>query len=215
MPTPAELWDEQLAAVYTMTNRPALVDETNMGVRMGTLRAHLSDHYPRDIVVTDVDPDEADTSATSLTIATSTDFTRFRDVAMVQLRDSSGDPLDMPEVEIVELGGQYDPNYRGVKKPYVAWLAGTSLNIYAACGTYGARVQWYQSPITVRATYDSWIAQIFPDIIQWEAAMFVWNRTGNEAKAKEAKLMLHGDGRNPETGLYSLLKANYLTTTGR
>lgn len=216
MTAQTDLWDAQLDAIYDMTNRPALVDETNLAVRLGTMRAHLSDHYARDIVGTSVPPAVADTSATSLAMSTTSLFTRFRDVAMVQLQDVDSVAMDQPEVEIVEFGGQYDPVYKGVLKPYVAWLAGTQLNLYAACGTYGAYVQWYQSPNITRATYDSWIATFFADIIQWEGAMFIWNRTGNEKKAAEAKEILHGNPRNPtDVGLYSILKANFLTAAGR
>lgn len=216
MSTATDLWDAQLTDIITITNRPALTAETALGLRQGTLRAHLSDHYPRDMVISKIT--NAGASTTQFTIATTTSFTRYRDVRQVKLLDVDNAVLDFPEVEIVEVGDQYVPGYPGEKRPYVAWQAGTNLNVYASSGTYGAEVTWLQSPNITRETYDSWIAQLMPDIIIWEAAMFIWNRTGNEAKAIEAHNMLYGQAgniRSQETCLYALLKANYLNLAGR
>jgi len=215
MSTQTDLWDAQIADIMELTNRPELDDLTALALRMATLKTHLCDHFVRDIVTSDQVAFDDSASVTSLSIATTTEFARFRDVHMVQLLDVDGVALDSPEVEIVEANDIFEPGYRGVKRPYIAWMAGSNLNIYAACGMYGARVLWFQSPNVTRDTYDSWIAQLFPDVIVWEAAMMVWNRTGNETKAKEAWVTLHGDQRNPEMGLINLLKSNYLTTAGR
>lgn len=212
MSVQTDLWDAQINDIITITNRPELNAETQLALRMATLKVHLGDKYVRDLVTTQTAL--LGTSQTLLQIATSTTLQRFRDVAQVQLLDVNGNLLDYPEIEIVEPGDIYEVGYTGVRKPYIAWLAGTALNVYAACGMYGAQVVWYQSPNVTRDTYDSWIAQLFPDIIVWEGAMFIWNRTGNEAKAQEAYKVLHGTGPN-DLGLYQTLATNYSNTAAR
>lgn len=212
MSVQTDLWDSLVADVITLTNRPELTDETQLAVRMGILRAHSCAHFVRDLVTTQTALQSS--SSTLLQVATSTTLLRFRDVAAVRLLDVDGNVLHNPEIELVEANDIYEYGYKGVRKPYVAWIAGTALNVYAACGMYGVEVLWYQSPNVTRATCDSWIAQLFPDAIIWEAAMMVWSRTGNEAKAKEAYKVLYGTGPT-DRGLYNELKSNFAITAGR
>ena len=212
---PTALWDGLVDDVVTLTNRPGLVNETILGLKQGTMRAHLLDKFPRDLVITDyVDP--SGESVNELAIPTTSTFTRFRDVSAVQLLDVDSEPLSAPVVELCEIDGIYEPSYPGVKKPWVAWLAGTSLNVYSVSGMYGARTNWWQSPNLDPDTYNSWIAESFPDVIVWYAARLVWNRSGNDAKMKEANIML-GDipPINFSSGLYHDLRVNFLSTAGR
>lgn len=211
--TPNELWDSLINDVYTITNREDLDVETALGVRNGIIRAHLCEQFPRDVQTSLIT--NSSISTTLFTIDTSANFPRFRTVADVKLLDVDGLAMDAPTVEVVELNDIYEPNYPGIKKPYIAYQAGTNLNIYAACGTYGAQVQWLQSPNITRDTIDSWIAQMIPDVIIWEAAVFIWGRTGNTEKAREGMITLKGTQTNPETGLYSLLKSNFGLLAGR
>lgn len=213
MSVQTDLWDQQVADITTLVKRPDLTAEIQLAVRMGTLRAHLSDTYVRDLVTTQTPVLTA--SQTLLQVATSTTLQRFRGVSQVQLLDVNGNVLDQPEIECVEPGEIYEPGYDGVRKPYIAWLAGTALNIYAASGMYGAQIVWYQSPNVTRATYDSWIAQLFPDIVVWEGAYYLWTLTGNQEKAAAAYKILHGTPGSDDLGLYQMLDTSYTNSTIR
>lgn len=209
------LYSAIAADVAILTNQPHLVDEIALGIRHATMTAHACDKFSRDLVL--AQHVEAVTTSTTSIVAdiTSAPFVRFRDIAQVQVEDVEQAALDYPEVELVQVGDIYEPNYPGVKRPATAWLAGSNLNIYCAGGMYGATVNYYQMPALDEASYDSWIASAMPDVIVWGAAMIVWNRSGNEPKAKEAYTMLHGTMQNPEVGLLNVLKMNCLTTAGR
>jgi hypothetical protein len=213
------LWDSVAADVVSITNRPELVDVTALGVRQATLRAHGCAQFPRDLVITLVPNADQSQAFTNIVVNTATEFVRFRDTKRVQLLDVNQNALDFPVVELVEVDDIYEPGYqdRGIKKSNIAWLAGTNLNVYTNSGSYGANVTWYQAPDLNPDTYNSWIAQLFADVIIWDAARFVWNRTGNEMKAKEAYQVLYGTPGVPdsiEASLYHMLKSNYLTTAG-
>lgn len=212
MSASSDLWDSLVADVITLTNRPELTAETSLGVRNGLIRAHLCDQFPRDMQTSVLT--NAGVSTTLFTIDSSA-LTRFRTISAARLLDVDGNVIYNPEIEVVELGNIYDPDYPGVRKQNICYQAGTNLNIYVPCGTYGCSLDWFQSPAVTRDTITSWIAQMFPDVIIWEAAAFVWNRTGNTEKAREAMVTLKGTQQAPETGLYSLLKMNYGLLAGR
>lgn len=213
---PTALWTGLVNDVYTLTNRPGLVAETILALKQATLRAHLIDLFPRDLVVsTYIDPSAE--SQTSLTVAvTAIPLARFRTVNMIKVLDVDSVALDAPTVELVELNDIFEPGYPGLKRPSIAWLAGSNINVYCTFGLYGIEVQWFQSPVLDPDNYVSWIAEMFPDVIVWAAARTVWNRSGNEAKAKEASALL-GDlpPINFQYGLYHDLRANFMTIAGR
>lgn len=198
--------------IVVLTKRPDLTDETALAVRNATLSVHLCDHFPRDIVSTNV---PAVTSSFFQQLDTLALFARFRDVSAVALRNSSGEQILSPPIEIVEVGDLYEPGYPGVRKQNIAWLAGSTLNIYSSLASYGCYVDWFQSPSLPRDSYNSWIADSYSDPLVWYGAMIVWNRTGNEKKAAEAKTMLFGTPGNDYTALIPTLKRNFSTTAGR
>jgi hypothetical protein len=210
------LWTQQINDIITITNRPELTAETALALRQATLRAHACAHFIRDLVVSAIPNSDLSQAFTNLTIDIST-LARFRDVSGVKLLDVNGNVLTYPAVDVVEIGDIYEPGYedRGILRQNICWLAGTNLNIYSGGGNYGAEVTWFQAPKLSSDVYDSWIAQMFPDVIIWEACYFIWNRSGNDNKAKEAYITLHGEPAKGADGLYQLLKSNFLTTAGR
>lgn len=210
-----QLWNDVKNDIVTLTNRPELDAETDLAIKQATLIAHLSDKYPLDIVISSpVGVVSASTTDLTTSILVSP-FSRFRDLAGVRLLDVDNNPIDSPEVDIVEARDIYDPIYRGIKKDTIAWLAGTNLNVHASCGMYGIEASWYQSPTLDSSSYVSWIAQNFSVLLVWQAAYIIWNSTGNEERAQEAYRMLHGDKSNPEMGLITMLKMNALNSAGR
>lgn len=199
-------------AVVTLTNRPDYVDEIALAIRNATLSVHLCDHFPRDVVSTSV---PASTSSFSQQLDTLALFARFRDVSAIALRNADGEQILTPPIELVEIGDLYEPGYPGVRKQNIAWLAGSIINIYSSLASYGCYVDWFQSPSLDRDSYNSWIADSFPDPIVWYASMIVWNRSGNEKKSSEARTMLFGTPGNDYTALIPTLKRNFSTTAGR
>ena len=70
---------------------------------------------------------------------------------------------------------------------------------------YGVLVNYFKLPNVVREQYDSWIAQILPSAIVFQAAAIVFTTNGNEDKANQyAKYV--------QQTLDSELTASFLTT---
>ena len=53
-------FDELVAEVYLITNRPDLVNETESAIKAATLKAHKTDFYAKDIYETGVQFDTSD-----------------------------------------------------------------------------------------------------------------------------------------------------------
>lgn len=49
------VFSDLVADVYTLTNRPELVDMTKLAVRSATLKAHQTDFYPKDLYETGIE----------------------------------------------------------------------------------------------------------------------------------------------------------------
>lgn len=174
-----ELYDAMLADVMTLTGRPDLEDESAVALRTATLSAHMGGTYLRDIITQFVPiPNASYTTALDIQVL----FPRSRGFSKVQLLDVNGAILVNPEIEVVEFGDIYDPVYGGLKSN-IAYAAGTSLNVKSSVPANGYAVSYYQLPQVRRSQYNSWIAQLAPEVIVYGAAAIVLSTNGNEEKA--------------------------------
>jgi len=82
---------ELLADVYTLTNRPDLVAETKLAVKMATLKMHQSDYYYKDISETGITFLAADTIQQ---LDYRTLIPRWRALKYFRKSDSTGLPGD-------------------------------------------------------------------------------------------------------------------------
>lgn len=198
------LYDSIVADVVTLTKRPDLAEEITVAVRTATLSVHMLESFPRDISTELVKlPNAFYTAGFDIQVL----FPRFRGLSTIRILDSSFAPAETPAIEIVELGDIYDPIY-GSLKNNIAYAAGTSLNVRCAVPAYGCIVEYFQLPMVRRDSYNSWIAQLFPEPIVYKAASIVLGTNGNEEKSKSydtycAKVL------NPQ------LTQNFLTTAMR
>lgn len=170
-----EIYDD----VVTLTARPDLADETALAIRTATRRVHSSFNFPRDVATELVKLPNA-IFMVSLDIQTL--LPRFRTLSTLRPLDINFAPVDSVRIEIRELGDIYDPEY-GTLLNYVAYLAGTSLNIRCMSGAYGFIVEYFQMPDVRADSYSSWIAQLSPDAIIYSAAATVLATSGNQEKA--------------------------------
>jgi hypothetical protein len=202
MTAQTDLFDSILSDVYALTVRPDLEAETELAVRTATLSAHSSAAYPRDSVLVSIQlPSAVSVFLSAVDIQVS--LPRFRGLSSVQLLDSTFAPVSLPEIEIVEMGDIRDPIYHQIRND-IAYVAGTSLNIRSSIPAYGYSVEYFQSPLVRREHYNSWIAQLAPDIIIYQAAAIVLGTNGNEEKSRNYMNMVN-------TVFKPLLDQNYLT----
>lgn len=203
-----DLYDAMLADIYVLTKRPDLEEETELALRTATRNAHHSDFYNRDHATQVVQLPNAAYQA-SLDIQNL--LPRFRGVESIVPIDVNGNAItatgDGNQIEVVEIGDIYDYNYKTLRNN-IAYVAGTNLNIRTSWNSYGFIIGYYQSPLTRREQYNSWIAQLYDPVIVYWAASIVLNTNGNEEKAnKYLKQVMEQ--------YIPYLKANYLLGKAR
>lgn len=181
-----DLYDSIEQGVFDLTKRDDLEAETRMAIRAATRNAHLSESYYRDCVVTQV---QLPNSSNQLGLDIPTLFPNCRGFSDIKPIDQNFNlimnGLNQNErlIEIVELGDIYDPQY-GSLRTNIAYASGSSLVIRSPINCWGYAVSWFKAPQTSRELYDSWIAQMAPDIIEMWAAALVYSADGNDEKAR-------------------------------
>lgn len=202
-----DLYDSIYQDVVTLTNRPDLSDETAVAIRSATISAHSKTNWPRDLQTAFVKlPNVSNLSALDIQVL----FPRFRGLASVRITDVNFNPINGEDglIETVEIADIYDPIYAGQLRNNIAYVGGTTLNIRNYLSAYGYLVGYYSLPAVRRDQYSSWIAQLSPDVIIYQAASIVFSTNGNEEKAR-------GYGNLVDKTLMPELVSNFLTTTLR
>ena len=180
MSAQTDLYDSVYNDVMTLTKRPQLDAETHVALRSATRTAHASGTYLRDIITRLVQLPNA-SYITSLDAQIL--FPRLRGLASVQLLDTSFQPMQKPEITIKEFDDIRDPIYHQVENN-IAYVAGTAVNIRSYVPASGYLVGYYEMPLVQRENYNSWIAQLAPDIIIYQAAATVFGTVGEPEKVK-------------------------------
>jgi hypothetical protein len=190
--------------IYALTAAPELAAETELALRSATRSVHMSASFPRDLATALI---KVSTPAYLTALDAPSLLPRLRGLSTVRLVDSAEVPMVHPHIECVELGDIYEPIY-GTLKNDIAYVAGTQVNIRTSVAAAGFLVEYFQVPLVTPDVYNSWIAQLSPDVIVWLAASKVFATSGNEEKAKSY-------ARTVETQLMPELISNFLTTSLR
>lgn len=199
-----DLFDDIKAQVITLTNRPDLAAETEVALRTATLSVHSFGAYPRDLCTL---PVKLPNATYMCSIDAQVQLPRLRGLSTIQALDASYAPLEYPEIEIVEIGDIRDPEYKRLKNN-IAYLAGTSVNVRCDIMAYGFLIEFFQLPQVRREQYNSWVAQLSPSIIIYQAASLVFSTNGNEDKGKSYSDYV-------QRTLKPQLDANFLTSIMR
>lgn len=202
-----DLWDEMLQDIYSLTNRDDLEAETAIALRTATSNAHLSANYPRDVTVTQV---QLPNSSNQVAFDMPTLFPNCRGFLDIKPIDSSFNILPLyqnPLIEIVEMGDIYDPEYKNLRTN-IAFVSGAQLVVRCPIQCWGYMIQWSVAPQTRRELYNSWIAQMMPSAILYDAASIVLNTNGNEEKSVRYRKMV-------DDVYYPQLKSNFLLSAIR
>lgn len=192
---------ELMNAVYTETNRPDLIAETQQKVFASIFKLHCMEFFYKDIATSEA---IFDTAAYVQTIDTSA-FPRYRSLSYFRKNDPSllqyqlnptllpplysgaGLPTatSMGFLTVITPDNILD-EYRAERLD-VCYQAGGTLYIKASTAiTYGL-VGWYQYPnlSTDPAAFDSWIAREFPYAIIFDAASGVLQSIGMTDAARK------------------------------
>ncbi len=175
---------ELLTEVYTLTNRPDLVAETKSAIKAATLKAHGTDFYSKDIFETGV---EWDTEEYIQSMDYITLIPNFRAIKYLRRVESATD--DMGKFFSIITPDEVLDSY-GYNKTDIAYVAGRILQIRAEEKFSKALFGCYVFPIVREEAYSSWIAEMFPYVIVFEAARVVFKTIGfDEQSAQYERLV--------------------------
>lgn len=178
------LWDDVLAEVISVTNRPELTAETAIALRQAVRAAHKSHKFWRDLTV--VTKSSLSASDALQTISITSDLPRFRQMAYV--KSGTTDKFYRP-VDISDLVDSYS-----LLKVDVYYIAGTDIKLRAYSPETSYDFCYYQYPIvSPTSSFDSWIADEHRDLLVAWAASTVCAMVGEqEIKSRMDQLVAIG-----------------------
>jgi len=186
--TGANLYNNLAAAVYSLTARPDLIQETILAIRKATMKFHLADLWKNDIVqvypLVTVTPGDTYSYRYSLTLSNAVVYPLFRRVAFIKEYNATptGYEIEFKELDISSLLD----NYQLEKVNY--WTqAGMGATIRSDRELTQLAVGYYKYPNITPTTFDSWIASQFPDAIVEEAVGAIFASIGKMDEARTYK----------------------------
>ena len=197
----AALYDSLVQDVYTLTARPDLVAETAVAVRKATMKAHQADFWKSDIVInpqftlpspaTDL---TAPSSRYSINLADPSSFPLLRKVAYIKqyipptgetpIITSGWDTLlsygicNSRQTNYDECSAESVIDDYHIERTNYWYQAGKQVLLRIFEPVLYVAIGYYAYPNVTPATYNSWIANDYPDLIVEEAAATVFRMIG-------------------------------------
>lgn len=193
-------FDELIAEVNLITNRPDLVGENESAIRAATLKAHQSDFYSKDIHETGV---EFNTKSFRQSLDYISFISNFRSLKYLRRVEDENDDLGnffdiiLPE-EVLDSYGR--------NRADVAYVAGRVLEIRSSVEFTKALLGAYVLPVVRKGAYDSWVAEQHPFAIVYEAARVIFKAIGYDEQSATFNQLVAEE--------YSLLRLSALSDVG-
>lgn len=157
-----------------LTKRPELTALTDSSIRTATLRAHHTDFFRRDLVVSNFTYALQDCCCHYDFANISTVLTRLRTLKNVYSITPTGHQTEI--LDYRESDDLYDAD--GMLRPYIYTLIGDTLRVFPVNPTGAISVYFFRNPEVSGTNYSSWIADTYPDDLAGWAAAIVMARTG-------------------------------------
>ena len=175
---------ELIADVYTITNRSDLVAETALAVKSATLKAHRLDFFSRDLYETAFEFSE---SLNKQTLDYITQISNFRALIYIRFYYDTNEVVTTVDAT-GPFAGIITPqeilDSYGYNRTDIAYVAGRTLEIRGSQAFDKILLGAYVFPIvTPDVDFSSWIADLYPYVIVYEAARHIFITIG---KAEEA-----------------------------
>lgn len=159
--------------VMTITNRPDLVNETNMAVRAATLKMHQKDDWIKDLQEQSITFTAADYYQT---LDYKSLFPLWRKPKYIRKLDSTGTPGKFLEYMTPERA----LDAYGYSRTDVFYIAGSSVQIRTPDQCQYFLVGYYTNPDVTVDGYSSWIANDHPFAIIYEASAIIFKTIGHD-----------------------------------
>lgn len=174
---------EILAEVTTLTDRPDMASEIATMIKAATLRMHHSDYYSRDLTSATID---LGSEGYAFSFSAGATFTRYRALHYLRKYDNATATAGAL-LKNLDLGkdakGLFDAY--GVEKNDVWYNAGANIVLRSSSSLRYLLAGWYQNPITDTATYSSWIADLVPHAIIFDACSLIFQTIGQQDQARK------------------------------
>jgi hypothetical protein len=170
-----------VSEVFTITNRPDLVKETQLAVKSATLQLHRSEYFYKDLLETAI---QFDSNNYLQSIDYRSLFPRYRALKYIRKYDptqgSNGIGAFLDIITPDEILDSY-----GVQKNNILYVAGSLIQIRSSDNMQFALIGLYQNPIVEPITYNSWIADEAMYAIVYKAASILFGTVlGDMARQK-------------------------------
>lgn len=162
-------FDSIVADVYTITNRPDLVKETQLAVKTATLQLHRSEYFYKDIYECAI---KFNTAEHLQALDYRALFPRYRALKYLRKYDPSSSDGNGKFFEIITPSEVLD-SY-GYQKTDVCYGAGALIQIRSSTLLEYALIGIYENPVVDPAEYKSWIADEARNAIVYKAASIMF-----------------------------------------
>lgn len=183
--TPSAIYNQLLADIYVISKRPDLQAETLLALRKAVMKLHLADTWKNDIATSYITVPVLSTTDVSfrysLDLTNSVLFPRYRKVNCIKEYNTvaTGYEITFKELDSDRILDSYlleEINY---------WYqAGKQVNLRCNKLLTYLRVDYLQFPDVTNATFDSWIARDYPDMVIEEAVSNIFSTVGKDAEAQ-------------------------------
>ena len=192
---------ELLAEVYTLTNRSDLVAETKVAVKSATLKAHQSDFYSKDLSEVYINLGTTDAYVWSFDVITH--VSNFRAIKYIRKYDpDTSEPGDFISIILPE---EVLDSYKVTRKD-VAYVAGRNIEIKSSTEFSKMIFASYVNPIITESGYSSWVADLYPYAIVYEATRIVFKTIGFDEQAAQYEKLANDQ--------LQILKTNAISDVG-
>lgn len=185
--------------VYSLTNRPDLVNETALAVKAATLKAHQIDDWIRDFNENSIQFSTADYYQT---LDFKSLFPLWRKPRYIRILDSSGTPSTI--LTYIEPEKVVD-NY-GANRVDVFYVAGAEIQIRTLAQQQYFALGYYANPNVTTTSYNSWIADDYPFAITYEAVSIIFKTIGYDEQVPVYRQMVADQ--------YQILRQHAITGIG-
>lgn len=168
---------ELLQEAYYLTNRPDLANETKSAIKAATLKLHQTDFYSKDIAEIIVNLGTPAAFIYSFDYLTA--ISNFRAIKYIRKIDSTGAPSNFFDVVTPE---EVIDSYN-VERTDICYVAGRVLELRSSTTFSKMILGAYVFPIVTEVGYASWIADLYPYAIVYEACRILFKTIGYDEQA--------------------------------
>jgi hypothetical protein len=201
---------ELCADVYVLTNRNDLVSETQLAIRAAARKFHLWDFWMRDLQERVL---AFDASGQNFSFDIPSNFQNWRKFSYIRPVDPiSGVPFDR-YINPVSADKVFDEF--GRNKTDVFYVAGTKMNMKTSDSQQTFLFGWYTIPNLSTMNFSSWLADLYPELLIYEAAGYILQIIGQVEAANKIIDPQKGIIYNPLNGMLKVLQTNELEPLAR